>query len=126
VRSAFEYAIVRVVPDIVREEHVNVGAIVFSASSDLLRAAIELDEARLLALAPDVDLALVREHLAAIPIVCAGGPSAGVMGTLPLRERFAWLVSPRNNVIQLSAPHAGVCDDPNTALERLMKTMVRR
>lgn len=131
----FEYAIVRVVPDVVREEHINVGAVVFCADADLplevgqkqfLCGAIELDERRLLALAPEVDLSLVRAHLAAIPKICAGGPSAGPMGALPPRERFAWLVSPRNGLIQLSPPHAGLCDDADAALERLLVTMVRR
>ena len=125
VRSAFEYAIVRVVPDIVREEHLNVGVIVHCADKDLLLAIIELDKPRLEALAPGADSEELRVHLATIPRLCAGGPAAGPMGALSTRERFHWLTAPRNDMIQTSRPHAGVCDDPQAVLERLMERVVR-
>ena len=125
VRSAFEYAVVRVVPDVAREEHVNAGAIVFCAAEDVIAARIELDEARLLALHPGADLPLIRAHLGAIPRICAGGPDGGPMAALPPRERFQWLVAPRDTVVQTSAPHAGMTDDPAAVLERLLATMVR-
>ncbi len=123
--SPFEYAIVRVVPHVEREEFVNAGAIVFCDAHDYLRASICLDEERLLALAPDADLVLVRRHLEAIPLICEGGPSAGPIGQLSKRERWRWLVSTRNTIIQTSAPHAGMGENPDASLARLVDNVVR-
>jgi hypothetical protein len=123
--NAFEYAIVRVVPHVEREEFVNAGVVLFCAERDFLAARIELDEARLLALAPRADVALVRDHLAAITAVCAGGPGGGPLGELPIRERWQWLVAPRSTILQASAPHAGLCESPEEWLERLVVSMVR-
>jgi hypothetical protein len=124
-RSSFEYAIVRVVPHVDREEFVNAGAILFCDAKDYLEARVELDDRRLLAFSPDADLATVKRHLEALPRICAGGPDAGPIGCLPLRERWAWLVAPRSTVLQMSAPHVGLCDDPAATLERLLATAVR-
>lgn len=124
-RCAFEYAVVRVVPRVEREEFINAGAVVFCYALDYLGAAIELDAARLRALAPGVDVDEVRRHLDAIPRVCAGGPDAGPIGALPLMERWRWLVAPRSTVVQTSAAHAGLCDDPAAVLARVMDRAVR-
>jgi hypothetical protein len=122
--SAFSYAIVRVVPHVEREEFVNAGVVVFCDSTDFLGACIALDEARLLALAPDADLPLVRRHLAAIPLVCAGGPEAGPIGALPARERWQWLVAPRSTVLQMSPAHTGLSRSPDEELARLAALVV--
>jgi hypothetical protein len=124
-QTSFDYALVRVVPRVEREEFVNAGVILFCLVRDFLGARVELDRVRVRALHPDVDLALVDEHLAAIPRVCAGGDGSGPIGRLSLRERFHWLVAPRSTVIQVSPVHSGLCDDPERALERLMDRMVR-
>jgi hypothetical protein len=123
--SSFDYAIVRVVPHVEREEFINVGVILFCNAHDFLTARIELDEARLLALFPDVDLALVRRHLEAIPRICEGGPGAGPIGQLPQQERWHWLVAPRSTILQVSAPHTGLCEAPEAWLERLLDRVVR-
>ena len=96
------------------------------SSPDLLflEARIKLNEARLLALDPNVDLDLVRDHLATIPIICRGGEEAGSIGRLPQRQRFHWLVAPRSTVIQTSPVHTGRCADPAAALDHLVTTMV--
>jgi hypothetical protein len=122
--SSFDYAIVRVVPRVERGEFINVGAILFCRTRRFLAARVELDVARLHALAPDVDLAEVERHLALFPLVAEGGESAGPIGKLPLAERFHWLVAPRSTIIQCSPVHAGLCMDPDEALEQLMETMV--
>lgn len=121
----YDYAIVRVVPKVEREEFINVGVIVSCASRRFLEARIELDEARLCAIAPDLDLEMVRQHLAAIPIICAGGKPAGAIGQLPQRERFHWLVAPRSTIIQTSKVHTGLCADLAAVLEHLLEKMVR-
>ena len=124
-RSPFDYAVVRVVPRVERGEFVNVGIIVSCPAQAFLDAKIEVDEARLRALDPDVDLEAVREHLQSIPKICAGGPAAGPIGKLTPRERFHWLIAPRSTVIQVSPAHTGRCDDAPGLLEHLMDTMVR-
>ena len=121
----YDYAIIRVVPRVEREEFVNVGVIVASASKDFLAARIELDSNRLLALYPQIDLNSLRTHLASIPAICAGGPQAGPIGRLSKRERFHWLVAPRSTIIQTSAVHLGRCMDPAERLDYLIATMVR-
>ena len=108
-----------------REEFINAGAMVFCHDRDLLVARIELNEERLCALAPDVDLPLVRRHLAAIPRICEGGPESGPIGRLPLRERWHWLVAPRSTILQVSAPHPGLSEMPQEWLERLLDRVVR-
>jgi len=124
-KSSFDYALVRVVPRVEREEFVNAGVILFCRQRDFLGARIELDRDRLRALWPQADLPLIEEHLAAIPLVCAGGDGAGPIGKLTLPERFHWLVSPRSTVIQVSPVHAGLCEDPERALEELVDRMIR-
>jgi hypothetical protein len=121
----YDYAIVRVVPRVERGERMNVGVILSCPDLDYLDARIELDEGRLLALDPEVDLDLMRANLATIPTVCRGGPDAGAIGELPKRGRFRWLVSPRSTIIQTSAVHTGRTGDPSACLERLLDTVVR-
>ena len=121
----YDHAIVRVVPRVERGEFVNAGVILSCAAQGLLKARIELDEARLLALDPHVDLQAVRANLATIPAICEGGDSAGPIGRLPLRERFHWLVAPRSTIIQTSAVHLGRCDDLDSAMNHLLDRMVR-
>ncbi len=123
--STFDYAIVRVVPRVERGEFINAGVILFCLTSRFLAAKVELDEKRLLALAPEVDLELVRGHLTAIPRICAGGRAAGPIGQLPQKERWHWLVAPRSTILQMSLVHSGLCEDPAQALEHLMDRMVR-
>ena len=120
----YDYAVVRVVPKVDREEFINAGVILSCPDLSFLEARIKLDESRLLAVDPNVDLDLVRKHLAAIPIICRGGDGAGTIGQLPQRQRFHWLVAPRSTVIQTSPVHTGRCSDPAAALERLVATMV--
>lgn len=124
-QRSYDYAIVRVVPRVEREEFVNAGVILSCPELDFLEARIELDESRLLALDAGVDLESVRGNLASIPIICAGGPAAGPIGKLSPRERFHWLVAPRSTMIQTSAVHTGRCADPAQSIEHLLQAMVR-
>ncbi|HLJ33494.1 MAG TPA: DUF3037 domain-containing protein [Ktedonobacteraceae bacterium] len=125
VRSSFDYAIIRVVPRVERGECINVGIILICRTRRFLGALIELDAQRLLALAPDCDMALIEEHLATIPRICKGGAEAGYIGQLSQSERFHWLVAPRSTIIQTAPTHSGLCTDPAATLEHLMETMVR-
>lgn len=120
----YDYAVIRVVPKVDREEFINAGVIVSCPELSFLEARIKLNESRLLALDPHVDLELVRKHLASIPTICRGGEGAGSIGQLPQRQRFHWLVAPRSTVIQTSPVHTGRCGDPAAALEHLVAKMV--
>lgn len=125
-RSAFEYAVVRVVPRVEREEFLNAGAILFCRTRRFLDARIELNRERLLALAPEIDLEMVEAQLALIPRISAGGPDAGPVGELDQAERFRWLVSPRSSTVQISAVHCGLCTDPAGALEAIVDRLRHR
>jgi hypothetical protein len=122
---SYDYAVIRVVPRVERQEFVNAGVILWCQEQDLLEARVELDEARVRMLDASVDLDAVRRHLASISIICAGGGDAGPIGKLSKRERFDWLVAPRSTIIQTSAVHSGRCNDAGATLERLLDTMVR-
>ena len=121
----YDYAVIRVVPRVEREEFQNAGVILSGPARGFLEARIELDEARLAALHPGVDLAVLREHLAVIPRICRGGADAGPIGLLPPRERFHYLTAARSTIIQCSAVHTGQCGEPREVLDRLVETMVR-
>ncbi|HEU4387039.1 MAG TPA: DUF3037 domain-containing protein [Blastocatellia bacterium] len=125
VHHTYDYAIIRVVPRVEREEFINVGVIVACPGRGFLDARIELDEERLMALHPALDIKSIRSHLASIPAICAGGRLAGPIGELSQRERFHWLVAPRSTIIQTSPVHTGQCEDPAAVLEHLVATMVR-
>lgn len=122
---SYDYAIVRVVPRVEREEFVNAGVIVLCLPRDFLAARIDFDAARAQAVHPDVDVDAVRQHLNSIERICSGGPDSGPIGRLSPRERFDWLVSPRSTIIQTSPVHSGRCEDPVALMEHLLTTMVR-
>jgi hypothetical protein len=119
--ASFDYAVIRVVPRVEREEFINAGVIVFCLEKRYLAARVHLDADRLRALWPDADIALVLEHLNAIPRICEGDPAAGPIAKLSQRERFHWLISPRSTVIQPSPVHTGLCDGTDGLLDRLGK-----
>ena len=119
----YDYAIIRVVPYVEREEFVNAGVIVFCRTRRFLTARIELDRERLSALAPAIDVAQVEEQLSLIPRLCAG---EGPIGSLGQAEAFHWLVAPHSTVIQSSPVHSGSTEDLPAAVEQLLDTLVRR
>ncbi|WP_298211689.1 DUF3037 domain-containing protein [Acidovorax sp.] len=123
--EVYDYAIVRVVPRVEREEFINAGVILSCQRSGFLQAAIALDEARLLAMDPQADIDTVHRHLAAIVAICAGEPGCGPIAQLPYRSRFHWLTARRSAIIQTSPVHTGRCADAAAALEHIMDRMVR-
>jgi hypothetical protein len=123
-KLAYDFATIRIVPRVDREEFINAGVIVYCPVTKFLSAAVRLDEERLLALWPAVDLPLIRQHLQAIPQICAGDPNAGPIAALSIAERFHWLVAPRSTIIQISPVHAGICESPALALQQLVARML--
>jgi hypothetical protein len=124
-RIPFDYAVIRVVPQVDREEFINAGVIVSCPARYFLEARVDLDPRRLAAFAPALDPSHVGKHLEAILITCAGGAGAGPIGQLSQRARFHWLVAPRSTIIQTSPVHSGLCADPEAALDCLLERMVR-
>ena len=122
----YDYAVIRVVPRVEREEFINVGVILSCEASRYLEARIELDEARLRALAPDLDIESVSRHLQAVTAICRGGPGTGPIGQLPPRARFHWLTAKRSSILQTSPVHTGKCSDMDAIMEHLLRRMVRK
>ena len=122
--NSYDYALIRLVPSVERGECLNIGVILFCRTLDFLGIRIYLNAARSLALSPDLDLADIQQELDSFLLICEGGPEAGPLGNMSQSERFHWLVSPRSTIIQISATHEGVCDNPEAALEHLFRTMV--
>lgn len=120
--DAYEYATLRVVPDIVRGEFLNAGVVVFCEAQGFLATRADLDAARLRALCPSANVDVLRSHLDALARACEG---EGPIGAMSPRERFRWVVAPSNTMIQCSPVHAGLCDDPEAVLQRLLLRLVR-
>ncbi|MEN5287089.1 DUF3037 domain-containing protein [Stenotrophomonas lactitubi] len=121
----YDYAVIRVVPRVEREEFINVGVIVSCPGARHLEAAIELDAARLRAFAPALDIEALQPWLDAIVAICRGDANAGPIARLPARARFHFLTAKRSSVVQMSSTHVGRTADPAGVVEHLMAKMVR-
>lgn len=124
-KCLFDYAVVRLVPRVEREEFINVGVLLSCPAQAFLQVRFEINPKRLAALAPTLEISQIREHLEAIEKICEGGSSAGPIGELPSRSRFYWLTAPRSTIIQMSPIHTGLCAEPDRAIDRLFKAMVQ-
>lgn len=120
----FEYAVIRVVPRVEREEFLNAGVILYCAKQKFLETRIYLDEQRLFALSPGTDKTEIEANLKAIERICTGGADAGPIGKLDPASRFRWLTATRSTVVQTSKVHPGFCSEPQKALERLFAQQV--
>jgi hypothetical protein len=120
----FSYALYRLVPHLERGERINVGVVVFCRPLDYVAARTALDEERARALWPELDLDAVRPHLQALERVAAGDSAGGPIAGLDTTARFHWLTAPSSTIIQPSAVHTGVCDDPPAQLSRLFDSLV--
>jgi hypothetical protein len=120
----FQYAVLRVVPNVERGEALNAGIVLFSRRARFLAARVGLDRGRLAALAPDADAPAIERHLEALARIAAGDPAGGPVAQLDQSERFAWLVAPSSTVIQPSPVHTGLCGDPQERLDALFERLV--
>lgn len=123
-KHLFEYAVIRIVPKVEREEFINVGVVLYCAKQKFLQMAFVLDEARLTAFSASLNIAEVKEYLCAFQRICNGGKQGGEIGMLPIAERFRWLTATRSTVVQTSKVHPGFCDDAGEMLQRLYAQMV--
>jgi len=122
--SSFDYAVLRIVPAVEREEFFNAGVILFCPEQRFLDARVSLDREKLAAFAPALAVDEVQRRLEAIEKICAGDPGAGPMAQLSQRARFHWLIAPRSTLVQVSPAHSGICEDPQSTLDRLFNEQV--
>ena len=120
----FEYAVIRLVPHVEREEFLNAGVILFCAKKKFLKARILLNEEKIKTLCDKTDLAELRGHIDSFERICRGGDDSGPIGRLSLAERFRWLTATRSTVLQTSKVHPGLTPDPEEMLERLFNQLV--
>ncbi len=123
-KHLFEYAVVRIMPRVEREEFMNVGVVLYCSKQKFLKAMIQLEQDRVTAFYPLCDTEAVQGHLQAFERICTGGKGSGLIGELPLPERFRWLTAMRSTVVQTSRVHPGFCDDAGTMLEHLFNALV--
>ncbi|QHL86580.1 DUF3037 domain-containing protein [Nibribacter ruber] len=124
-KHLFEYAVLRVVPCVEREEFLNVGVILYCASKGFLQTVFDVNENKLKAFAPELDLEELRERLCAFQRICAGRKEGGTIGQLAVASRFRWLAATRSTVVQTSATHPGLCTDPQQTLDHLFTQLVK-
>jgi len=122
--SSFDYAVLRVVPRVEREEFLNAGIVLLCMRQDYLAARVQNPEQRLRTIWPGLDVDLIRSHLEGIVKICRGDENAGPIARLSKRERFHWLVAPRSTMIQVSSVHSGLCLSAEEELNHLFKQMV--
>ncbi len=120
----FEYAIIRIVPRVEREEFLNVGVVLYCRQHQFLSMLYTIDEKRIEAFCTKPDLDELREHLHAFEQISKGEHTAGPIGKLDIASRFRWLTATRSTVVQTSKVHPGLCTDPAATLKKLHEQMV--
>jgi len=120
----FEYAVIRVVPRVEREEFLNVGVILYSRKQNFLQALFKLDESKLKTFSDKLDVEEVKEHLLSFERICNGSADSGPIGQLDTASRFRWLTATRSTVVQTSKVHPGFCNDPEEAIQKLFTQLV--
>ena len=123
-QHVFESAVIRVVPQVEREEFLNVGVILYCKDEKFLQLKFEINEARIRAFCAEFDLQELRGQLNAFEQICKGGKEGGSIGELTMPERFRWLTATRSTIVQTSKVHPGLCINAGEMLERLFTQMV--
>ena len=123
-KHLFEYAVIRIVPRVEREEFLNVGVVLYCADQKFLQAMFQLNEERITAFSSHVNMAQVDAYLCAFRQICLGDVHAGPIAKLPIAERFRWLTAARSTVLQTSVVHPGLCVDAQDMLTKLYGRLV--
>lgn len=123
-KHLFEYAVIRVVPKVEREEFLNVGVILYCSGQKFLQSKCDLNEGRLRAISSDIDISELKENLHAFGEISRGSKEGGPIAKLDLPSRFRWLTATRSTVLQTSKVHPGFCTDPAETLEKLYRELV--
>ena len=123
-KHLFEYAVIRVVPRVEREEFMNVGIILYCRAKKFLACIYNLDQNKLQVLCSSMDCGDVEGHLHSFESICKGDKGAGPIGSLDMASRFRWLTATRSTIVQTSKVHPGFCEDPNDKLQKLFEQLV--
>lgn len=123
-KVTYEYAIIRVVPKVEREEFFNVGVLLFSKRKNFLGVKYKIDAKKMEAFSDTLDIQGLKDHLKAWKLICDGPLEGGTIGQFEVSDRFRWLAASRSTIIQSSKTHTGLCTDPEQELEQLFKTFV--
>lgn len=123
-KHLYEYAVIRVVPRVEREEFINTGVILFSKKARYIRMMYRIDEQKLRCFSSEMDIDLIRESLESFEKIANGGKSGGAIAQFDIPERFRWLTAVRSSCIQTSRPHAGFSDDLDKTIEKLFDELV--
>jgi hypothetical protein len=123
-RYTFEYAIIRIVPKVEREEFFNVGVILFCKRKKFLDIKYRINPDKFKAFSPEIELEILNDYLNAWKLICDGDSSGGPIGELELSDRFRWLAACRSTIIQSSKTHPGLCFEPKKELEDIFKKYV--
>lgn len=123
-KCTFEYAIIRVVPKVEREEFFNVGVILFSKRKKFLGIKYHINQVKLNAFCPELEVELLNNYLNAWELICNGGKTAGTIGELELSDRFRWLAACKSTIIQSSKTHPGLSNNPENELQDIFNKYV--
>ncbi len=123
-KHLYEYAVIRLLPVLAREEFLNVGIILFSKQAKFIVVHVAVNDEKLRCFAGDVDREQVRENLRSFQRIAEGAPDGGPIAALDIPSRFRWLTAMRSSAIQTSRPHPGLCDDLDVTARRLFVELV--
>lgn len=124
-KELYEYAIIRLVPKVERQEFINIGVILYSRKSKYLSMKWHINEEKVNAFSNEIDISMIKDYLLAWEDVCLGAPKGGKIGELEIQVRFRWLTASRSTIIQSSAVHPGFCDNPKSKLDNLFDRFVK-
>ena len=123
-RTVYEYAVIRVVPRVEREEFVNVGIALYCRKYKYAKVKLHVDEKKLNAMYADLDIESIRCHLDSFRRICEGEKNAGRIALLDQTERFRWLTAKRSTLIQCSVTHPGMCKNPEDTHQELFEKLI--
>jgi hypothetical protein len=123
-KHLFEYAVIRIVPHVEREEFLNAGVVLYCSRKKFLQVLFQVNEKKIRPFCGKLDIAEITSYMDSFERICKGTPDAGPIGKLTMAERFRWLTATRSTIVQSSKVHSGFCDDPMTTLERLYEQLV--
>jgi len=123
-QQLYEYAVIRFVPDVAREEFINVGVILFSKRKHYIKIRYQVNKNKIQFLAPETDFEILQANLDAFEKICTGAKDGGPIASLGVPERFRWLTAVRSASLQTSRPHPGFATDLDATLEKLFQELV--
>ena len=124
-KDLFEYAVIRIVPRVEREEFLNVGVVLYCSGQKFLQSLFELDNQRLHLFCASLDMQELHQNLTALQQICKGGTGTGPIGQLDIASRFRWLTATRSTIVQSSKVHAGFCISAAQTLQHLYDQLVK-